>query len=156
MDNKDLFVLAALREDARMSFAEMSKRTGIPQSTLFDRVRVNEGGIIKKHTSLIDFEKLGFGTIVKIAVKADKNDRAALQNFLISNRNINSVYRINNEFDFFFEGIFKNMNDLRCFKEEMISKFKLEAETMFYIIEELKREDFLSSIERVKAAEAGK
>jgi len=156
VDNKDLFVLAALREDARMSFAEMSKRTGIPQSTLFDRVRVNEGGIIKKHTSLIDFEKLGFGTIVKIAVKADKNDRAALQNFLISNRNINSVYRINNEFDFFFEGIFKNMNDLRCFKEEMISKFKLEAETMFYIIEELKREDFLSSIERVKAAEAGK
>ena len=156
MDNKDLFVLAALREDARMSFAEMSKRTGIPQSTLFDRVRVNEGGVIKKHTSLIDFEKLGFGTIVKIAVKADKNDRAALQNFLISNRNINSVYRINNEFDFFFEGIFKNMNDLRCFKEEMISKFKLEAETMFYIIEELKREDFLSSIERVKAAEAGK
>jgi Lrp/AsnC family transcriptional regulator for asnA, asnC and gidA len=155
MDSKDLLILAALREDARMSFADMSKKTEIPSSTLFDRVRFLESRVIKRHVSLIDFEKLGFGTIVKMAVKVDRKDRESLGDFLLSTRNVNSVYRIDNEFDFFFEGIFRNMNELRRFREDLREKFKLEAESVFYIIEELKREDFLSSVERAKLAEGG-
>ena len=39
----------------------MSKRLKIPISTIYDKLKKYDGNIIKKHTAILDFEKLGFG-----------------------------------------------------------------------------------------------
>ena len=49
MKKKDQILLSYLRKDARMPLTKMSKKTNIPVSTLFDRLKVNEG---QKHNSV--------------------------------------------------------------------------------------------------------
>ncbi len=51
MNQKDLKILAYLRQDARMPLTSMSKKTGIPVSTIFDRLRNNENNVIFLNSS---------------------------------------------------------------------------------------------------------
>ena len=62
MNKKDLLIVSHLRRDGRTSLTELSKKTRIPISTIFDRLKQNKNNFIKKHTALIDFAKLGYNT----------------------------------------------------------------------------------------------
>ncbi|MBW2968926.1 Lrp/AsnC family transcriptional regulator [Candidatus Woesearchaeota archaeon] len=56
---KDLLLLAYLRENARRHLKEISKKTGVPVSTLHDRIRANAGDCILRNCCLLDFDALG-------------------------------------------------------------------------------------------------
>lgn len=144
MKNKDLLLLANLRANARETLTRISRNTRIPISTIFDRLRQHEQNIIKKHTALIDFSKLGFSTRVTLTLKVGKEQRTELKEFLTKHYNVNSVYKINNGFDFLIEGIFRNIKDLEEFIENMDERFKIKSKQIYYIVEDIKREGFLS------------
>ncbi|MCX6709591.1 MAG: hypothetical protein NTV63_01385 [Candidatus Woesearchaeota archaeon] len=145
ISKKDLLIISELRKNSRESLTNMSKKIHIPISTIYDRLRLNEGGLIRKNTSLIDFSKIGFYTHANLLLKAeDHENKDALKEFLIKNHNINSVFRINNGFDFLAEGVFKHIKELEEFLENLEGKFKIQEKQVYYIIEELKREAFLS------------
>ena len=63
---KDRQIISHLRNNARIPLTTMSKLTKIPVSTLFDRLKTNEDDIITKHTSLLDFAKLGYNARVNL------------------------------------------------------------------------------------------
>ena len=46
MKTKDLMVLAALRQNARLSLTKMSKTTHVPISTIYDKLKQYERKII--------------------------------------------------------------------------------------------------------------
>ena len=133
MKIKDLKIISYLRQDARMSLTKMSKQTQIPVSTLFDRLRANEEDLIIKHTSLLDFSKLGFNTRANITFKVDRDHKESLKEFLAKHQSINSVYRINNGFDFMVEGIFKDLRELEGFIDDTEHKFKILDKKSFFI-----------------------
>ncbi len=145
MNQKDLKILAYLRQDARMALTSMSKKTQIPVSTLFDRLKANERDVILKHTSLLDFSKFGFNTRANIMLKVKREDKDALKDFLVKHQHVNSVYKINNGYDFMVEGIFRHIKDMEDFMENVDQKFDIEDKKSFYIIEDLKRECFMSN-----------
>ena len=63
LDREDLLILMELQGDGRMSYADISRRTGIPSSTIHDRVkRLLSSGVITKFAALIDEEKVGSAT----------------------------------------------------------------------------------------------
>jgi len=144
MNQKDLKILSYLRNDARMPLTKMSKKTAIPVSTLFDRLKANEENVIVKHTSLLDFTKLGYNSRANITLKVDKEDKEKLKEYLVNHHCINSVYKINNGYDFMIEGIFKQIKDMELFMDELDNRFKITDKKAFFIIEDLKRECFLS------------
>ena len=144
MSNKDLVILTNLRQNARMPLTTMSKKTNIPVSTLFDRLKMNETSLIIKHTSLLDFAKLGYMTRANISLKVHRDDKESVKNFLLKHEMVNSLYRINNGFDFMIEGIFKQILDMENFIDSLENKFKIEDKRFFFIIEDLKRESFMS------------
>ena len=92
----------------------------------------------------MDFAKLGFNTRDKIAIQASLDHRQDLMDFLIKHQNMNSVYKINNGYDYLVEGIFRNMRDLEDFLETLRLKFKIKKQETYFIIDDLKREAFLS------------
>ncbi len=60
LDETDLGILEALQEDARQTYAAIGKRLGIAHSTVYDRIRrMEQHGVIKKYTALINDEKIG-------------------------------------------------------------------------------------------------
>jgi DNA-binding Lrp family transcriptional regulator len=144
MKETDLMLLAHLRNNARETLTKISRNTSIPVSTIFDKLRQQEESIIMKHTSLVDFQQIGFGTRVKITLKVWKTDREKLRDFLVKHQNINSVYKINNGFDYLAEAIFRNIKDLEEFLEYLDEKFRIKTKQVYYIIEDLKREGFLA------------
>ena len=145
MKQKDLLILAHLRNDARITLTELSKKTNIPVSTIYDRLKSQEDSFISKHTTLIDFTKLGYNTRANITLKVDRDQRELIKEFLMKHQNINSVYKINNGFDFLIEAIFKNIKDLEEFMENLDQRFKIADSQTYYIINDIKREAFMSN-----------
>jgi len=148
LPKKDMLILSNLRKNARMSLTNMSKKTQIPISTIFDRLKVHEASLIKKHTSLLDFEKLGYNTRANVCIKVDKDKREEVKAYLMRHQNINSVYKINNGYDFLVEAIFKHIKDLEDFLELVEERFHITERKVYYLIEDIKREEFMADIEK--------
>jgi len=149
MNQKDLKIITYLRQDARMSLTKLSKKTRIPVSTLFDRLKANEEKLIVRHTTLLNFQKLGFDTRAHIVIKVNSNDRDNVREFLLRHQSINSVYRINNGFDFMIEGVFKSFQDAQLFMDKLEEKFLIEEKKTHFIIKDLKKESFMSDPEMI-------
>lgn len=144
MKSKDIVLLSNLRANARESLTRMSRKTSIPVSTIFDRLKIQERTVIKKHTAIIDFAKIGFGTRVTLTLKVAKDHKIEVKDYLMSHYNVNSIYKINNGFDYLLEGIFRDIRELEEFLETLDDKFKIKQKQIYYIVEDLKREDFLA------------
>jgi DNA-binding Lrp family transcriptional regulator len=145
---KELLLMSYFRSNARLPLTKLSKLTNIPVSTIFDKLREYEKGIIRKHTSLLDFRKLGFDIKVQMLFRVTKSERDNFQGFLLRNPKVNNVLRINNGYDFLAEAIFRDMKDLNEFCENLES-FGIEEKKDFFVLEDLKREEFLSNIKNL-------
>jgi DNA-binding Lrp family transcriptional regulator len=67
LDATDLKILAALQEDAKQTYADIGKRLGMAHSTIYDRIRrMEQHGVIKKYTVVIDAEKAGVKNITAL------------------------------------------------------------------------------------------
>ena len=132
--------MSELRNNSRQSYVQISKKTNIPVSTVFDKIRKLEKKLIKKHITLIDFSKLGFNIKVVLFLKIGKKDE--LKDFLIENENVNIICRIN-EYDYYVEAIFENMSSFYNMLEEM-ERFDIQEMDYHYIEEDLKREGMIS------------
>lgn len=144
MKEKDKLIFKHLRRNARINLTDISKQTGIPASTIYDRVRANEKIIVKKHTTLLDFSKMGFHAKAKIAIKVQKEDRKRLLEFLRQHSNVNSLYRINYGYDFLLEVIYPTIANVEDFINILESNFKIQEKHIYNIIDEIKREEFMS------------
>ena len=144
MNKKDFLIITCLRKNARESLTNMSKRTNIPISTIYERLKTNTDGLIHKHTSLIDFNKLGFSTRANIMLRVHKDSKEDLKKYLLNYFQVNSLYRINNGYDFLVEGIFRHLKELEEFLDNLETRFNIEHKEIHYIIDDLKREAFMT------------
>ncbi len=144
MKNKDLKIISYLRQNARMPLTKMSKKTQIPVSTIFDRLRTNEDDLIQKHTCLLDFKQLGFDIWANVSLQVDVADRNNLREYLLRSKNVNSVYKVSGNYDFLLECVFKNMRDLDGFIDDIEEKYLIKEKDTFFLVEDIKRESFMS------------
>jgi len=136
-------LLKQFRVNARMKLTSMSRKTGIPVTSIFDKItNLDKIGIIKKYTILLDYELIGFEIKAILIIKINKKQKTDLKEFLSHHHSVNSLYRINNGFDFILEVIFKNMKIMDDFLEKIEKNFDILKLEIHYILEELKREDF--------------
>jgi len=142
---QELLILSQLRNDARQSLTYMSKKTRIPVSTLHEKLKGYKGGVIPRHTSLLHFPSLGYSSQVTMMLAVEKEDKEKLRSFLLQCPLINSCFHINNGFDFFAEAVFQSMHEAEIFLDSLDQKFQLKGKHVHYVIDELKREAFLSS-----------
>mgnify|MGYP006278678313 FL=1 len=144
MNKKDLIILTHLRKNARESLTNLSKKTRIPISTIYERLRQHGGALIQKHTALIDFACLGFNTRANVMFAVAKEDRDAFREYLLRHPRINNLSRINNGYDFSIECIFRHVKEMEEFIENLEGRFNIKEKTTYYIIEDIKRETFLT------------
>jgi len=148
--NNDLLVLAKLRENSRERLTKMSRNTSIPVTTLYSKIKLFENSIIKKHTSIVDFSKLGYNTRAMIIFRVKKAAKDKFKDFLGYHKNVNNMYKINNGFDFLIEVIFKDVRDVESFVESAENDFGVNKSIIHYIIDDIRREDFMSSADYLK------
>jgi DNA-binding Lrp family transcriptional regulator len=149
MNVKDYEIIANLRSNARMPLTTMSRKTNIPVSTLFDKLRAYRKDVFQKHTTLLNFDKLGFHARANVMIRVDRDAREDVREYLSKHRNINTVFKINNGYDFMFESVFPNIKDMEDFLWLLDQKFKILNREVYYIVEDVKKECFMSEPEMV-------
>lgn len=147
MQLKDLKILKELRVNSRMQLKEISRNTTIPISTIYDRMKNNYKNIIKRNTTLLNFDKLGFNAKANICIKPCKQSKKELCKFLENHQNVNSLYKINNGFDYMFECIFANVKELEEFLEQIEENFSIKSKQTYYIVDEILKENFFTNQE---------
>jgi len=76
VDEVDRRLLEALREDARVSLAELSRRFGIPRVTLVDRLRrLRERNVIRRFTVEVDPAQIGEAVRAFVLVRFERSGR---------------------------------------------------------------------------------
>lgn len=141
--DKDLAIIAHLRQNAREPMTIISKKTAIPISTIFDKLKDYEKSLIIKHTALLNFKKLGYDLKAHLLFKVRKEERESFARFIATHASVNSAFRINNGYDYMVEGVFRNLEDLNAFYDQA-DKRGVEDRKEFFILEDVAREQFMS------------
>jgi DNA-binding Lrp family transcriptional regulator len=143
ISEKDKTIFRHLRKNARINLTDIAKITKIPASTIYDRVKANEKIIVKKHTTLLDFAKLGYHAKAMIALKVAEEDKDRLFDFLNQHNNVNSLYRINYGFHYLAEVVFQNVLQVEDFMHMLGKNFRIKEKHIFNLIDDIKREEFM-------------
>jgi len=142
---RDLLILSHLRQDARMKLTELSKKTKIPVSTLFDKIKTYQSrGLVAKNAALVRFEKLGYHRVL-ITLSCKRQYRETMREVLEKHPSMNSLYRVNNGWDFMAEMLFPGMKEVEDFLDELEDKVKVKNKSVFYVVNDLKKENFLTN-----------
>jgi len=143
MKEKDLQIVKHLRLNCRETLTRLSKKTGVPISTLFEKLQEYKHHLILKHTCLIDYTQLGYDLRVQLLIKAPKS-KEQFESFIVNHCQVNSVFRINNGYDYLIEVLFRNMREFTEFLQHL-DRLGIKERKEFYILQDLAREAFLTT-----------
>jgi len=165
LDTTDLKILEALQEDAKQTYTAIGKRLGIAHSTVYDRIkRMEQNGIIKKYTALIDAEKAGTKSITAImTIYTDPKESERVAEKLCNAPEILEVYTsLSEELLIMAKVVAENQESLHTFIANSVAplpgvlrirtsiltkKFK---ETQFSIVNESKKLTFIKGTHNIK------
>jgi DNA-binding Lrp family transcriptional regulator len=94
LDAVDLEILKALQEDARETYTDIGKKLGRAHSTVYDRIkRMEQQGVIKKYTTVIDVEKAGTKNIMAlVTIYTDPKEAGNVAEKLAQSLEVLEVY----------------------------------------------------------------
>jgi DNA-binding Lrp family transcriptional regulator len=140
----DIELLRQLRCGRRKKVTEISKSMDIPVTTLYDRIDVLGEKIGMHHTTLVDFAKVGFKSNVHMGFKVGIGDKESFQGFLETHPALNSLYQVDHGFDFLAHMVFRDMDEMKSFLDQVNSRFNILETQVFDVLGEIKKERFLS------------
>ncbi len=133
----DKVLLNKLRQNSRTSLMRLSRETGFPVSTIYDKIKKMEQGLIKRYTAIIDFEKLGYKIHLIFMLKTD--DTAELIDDLITCPYVNTILKTNYDYNLLLECFFRNAREMNSFVHK-INHINIKGKKMFYVLNDIKRE----------------
>lgn len=145
MKQTDKKILRHLRDDSRVNLTTISRKTGIPVSTIFDKLKQHRGGLLTRFTVLVDFHRLGYPIRANIFLKVSPEDRDALRHYLHAHPNVNNLWRVNNGYDYAAECLFAGIRESEEFLDEVEHGFAIRDKHVFHIIEDVVREKLYST-----------
>jgi DNA-binding Lrp family transcriptional regulator len=142
LDETDVKVLKALTEDARLSSRQIAKQCEISIGTVLSRIkRMEEGGIIKGYTVLLDQEKLGYELTVVTEITVSKGRLLEMENEIARIPNVCCVYDLTGLSDAAIIAKFKNREELSKFTKRLLSLPFVERTNTHVVLTTIK-EDF--------------
>lgn len=82
LDRTDRKILALMQQNGRISNLELAEQIGLSPTPCSRRVkRLEESGIIRKHVTLLDADKLGLGIKAIVGVSMDRHTPERFDNF---------------------------------------------------------------------------
>ncbi len=142
VDELDLQIIKLLQEDSRMSFSKIASKLGISVGTAYNRVKnLEEKGILRGYTVLIDPAKVGYGTIAIIFIQAEGAHLVDVENEIAKIGNVVSVYDITGDFDIAVIARFKDTYGLNTFVKRILSMPYVKR-TVTNVVLNVVKEDF--------------
>ena len=142
LDETDVKVLKVLTEDARLSSRQIAKQCGISIGTALSRIKkMEEEGVIKGYTALLDQEKLGYELTVVTEITVSKGRLLEMENEIARIPNVCCVYDLTGLSDAAIIAKFKNREELSKFTKRLLSLPSVERTNTHVVLTTIK-EDF--------------
>lgn len=142
VDETDVKILKALTEDARLSSRQIAKQCDVSVGTALSRIRkMEEEGIIKGYTALLDQEKLGYELTVMTEMTVSKGRLLEVENEIARMPNVCCVYDLTGLADAAIIAKFKNREELSRFTKRLLSLPYVERTNTHVVLTAIK-EDF--------------
>jgi DNA-binding Lrp family transcriptional regulator len=142
LDETDVTILKALTEDARLSSRQIAKQCDVSVGTALSRIRkMEEEGIIKGYTALLDQEKLGYELTVMTEMTVSKGRLLEVENEIARMPNVCCVYDLTGLADAAIIAKFKNREELSKFTKRLLSLPYVERTNTHVVLTAIK-EDF--------------
>ena len=144
LDEVDKAILKELISNARLSFREIAKRIGVSTATVANKVRkMEEKGVIKSYTAVVDAEKLGYDVAALIEVIMSKGKVADVEEELAKMPNVLAVYDVTGQSDAIIVARFKSRAELSKFVKKLLSMEYVER-TITHVVLSVKKEELFS------------
>lgn len=138
-DKIDLRLLEELQRDATQSQRALGDRVGLSQNACWRRLKaLEEAGVIRNHTVVLDRAKLGAGLVVFVLVRTRHHSTGWLETF---RRHVSTIpevvdfFRIGGEYDYLLKVVTRDMASYDGIYRRMISHVELENVTSLFAME---------------------
>jgi len=114
LDALDAKILHALQENARITVSDISKKTGIPHTTIRLRIkRLENIGVVKGYVPLLDLKKLGYTAKAIVLIKTSPEEKyEKLADTFKKMENVRWIYSISGRMTGALMVIAKDMREL--------------------------------------------
>ncbi|MCW4023368.1 MAG: Lrp/AsnC family transcriptional regulator [archaeon] len=142
VDEIDRKIIRLLQEDARKSFNKIADSLGIAVGTAYNRVKnLEDSGILKGYTILLDSARLGYGLTSLILIQADGSYLADVEKQLASLDEVICIYDITGDYDMAVVARFKDRGALNNFIKSAL-KMPHVSKTVTNVVLNVVKEDF--------------
>ena len=142
LDEVDSAILRCLRENARMSYMEMSRATGIADATIQHRLkRMRERGVIDRFTVLANPLATGYTVTAIMLVQTDTEKHDEAKAALAALPEVSEVYSVLGEYDLYIKVWARGLEELnRTINDRIRSIEGIEDLLEIVVVERVKEE----------------
>jgi DNA-binding Lrp family transcriptional regulator len=142
LDETDVKILKVLAVDSRLSSRQIARQCNISIGTALSRMRKMENeGIIKGYSALLDHEKLGYELTVVSEITVSKGRLLEMENEIARLPNVCCVYDLTGMIDAILIAKFKNREELSKFTKRLLTLPYVERTNTHVVLTTIK-EDF--------------
>jgi DNA-binding Lrp family transcriptional regulator len=142
LDETDVKILKTLAVDSRLSSRQIARHCGISIGTALSRMKKMENeGVIKGYSALLDHEKLGYELTVVSEITVSKGRLLEMENEIARLPNVCCVYDLTGMIDAIIIAKFKNREELSKFTKRLLALPYVERTNTHVVLTTIK-EDF--------------
>jgi DNA-binding Lrp family transcriptional regulator len=135
----DKKILKGLLEDARLSSRRIAKNIGVSTGTVLSRTKkMEEEGLIRGYSALLDHEKLGYQLTVVTEITVSKGRLVEMENEIAKIPNVCGVYDVTGLTDALVIAKFRTRDDLGHFTKRLLALPYLERTNTHVVLTTVK------------------
>ena len=115
IDKLDRKILNILLSDARLSYRRIAKKLKVSTATIMNRINNLNKNIIKKYSTILNYEALGYEIEVIIELRVSKGKMIEVEKKIATNPNVFAVYDVTGDYDAVVVARFKNRRAMDSF-----------------------------------------
>ncbi|HUK85408.1 MAG TPA: Lrp/AsnC family transcriptional regulator [Candidatus Acidoferrum sp.] len=139
IDDNDLKIIRALEDDSRVSLRKLAQKLGLTPNILNNRINSLENqGVIRGYTPIIDATKMGYILTAIIMVQVEGNHMAEVENEIAKENNVLSVYDITGDYDAIVFAKFRDNTSLNAFLKKLLTERYIKRTTTLVALNAVK------------------
>lgn len=122
IDDIDFQIINLLQEDSRQSFNKIAAKLGIAVGTAYNRIKnLEDKGILKGYTVMVDPAKLGYSLTAIILIQAEGQHLLEVEKEVAQLDNVVGVYDVTGDFDAAVIARFRDSSGLNSFIKTLLT-----------------------------------
>jgi len=122
LDPTDVKILESLLKDARLSSRQLARKIGVSVGTVLDRIkRMEQNGVIRGYSAMLDHEKLGYELTVVTEITVSKGKLLEMEKQIGKISSVCAVYDVTGSTDAIAIAKFKSRKELSAFTKNLLA-----------------------------------